>query len=156
MKKTILLTCLLSTISWSSPPDSTEAVTVAETVFLAMQEGNGEIIIANLSDAALLEVDEILANLLEYPDLTLAMLSFNWGVETVPLDYVEWSNDDLLSAIYSSPLSRSILLDSDNTRSGFQLSGSAATVTWILSGEEWSMTLAHENGSWKVCNLEEF
>jgi len=156
MKSVHILACLLAVTAIAPASDSTEVLSVADTVFIAMQEADGEIIAAHLSYSALLEIDGILANLLEYPDLTLTMLSFNWGVETVPLDYAEWNRADLLSVIYSSPLSRSILLDPGNARSGIELSGSTATVTWTLRGEEWPMVLVREDGSWKVRDLEDF
>ena len=146
----------LPAVALASAADSTEVVQVSETVFQAMRDGDGTVIVAHLSMDALAAVDEILLNLRENPDLTLAMLSFNWGVETVPMDYAEWDRADLLSVIYSSPLSKSILLDPGNRISGVEVSGGSAVVTWTLCGEEWPMALVLEDGIWLVSDLEDF
>jgi hypothetical protein len=140
----------------ASAADSTAAADVSVEVFSAMQEADGAAIVACLSLGALAELDGILQNLRENPDLTLAMLSFNWGVETVPTNYDEWGYGDLLSVIYSSTFSKSILLDTTNSLTEVTVAGDTAVALWSLCGEDWPMVLVLEDGEWKVDDIEDF
>jgi hypothetical protein len=147
---------LASVVTHAISTDSLEVLGVAETVFDAMLEGKGNVIAEHLSVSAMGDMEEILVNLREYPDLTLAMLNFNWGVEVIDMDVSEWNAGDLLSAIFSSPLSREVLYDPMPGETFLEISGDSANVIWMIRGEEWPMMLVRENGAWKVNEIEYF
>jgi len=156
--RTLILTVvvLASVVTHAQTADSLEVLGVAEAVFGAMLEGEGNVIAEHLSASALGDMEEILANLREYPDLTLAMLNFNWGVEVIDMDVTEWNAGDLLSAIFSSPLSREVLYDPVSGDTFLEISGDSANVIWMIRGEEWPMMLVRESGVWKVNEIEYF
>jgi hypothetical protein len=156
MRIMIAVIIALPVAALASGADSTAAADVALEVFSAMQAADGTALVAHLSLGALAELDGILQNLRENPDLTLAMLSFNWGVETVPTNYGEWGYGDLLSVIYSSTFSKSILLDTTNSLTEISVSGDTAVAMWSLCGEDWPMVLVLEDGEWKVDDIEDF
>ena len=134
--------------------DSLEVLGVAETVFDAMLEGEGNVIAEHLSLSALGDMEEILISLQEYPDPTFAMLNFNWGVEVIDMDVSEWNAGDLLSVIFSSPLSREVLYDPVPGEVFLEISGDSANVIRMINGEEWPMTLVREDELWKVNEIE--
>lgn len=156
--RTLILTVMVlaSVVTHAISTDSLEVLGVAETVFDAMLEGKGNVIAEHLSVSAMGDMEEILVNLREYPDLTLAMLNFNWGVEVIDMDVSEWNAGDLLSAIFSSPLSREVLYDPMPGETFLEISGDSANVIWMIRGEEWPMMLVRENGAWKVNEIEYF
>ncbi len=147
---------LTSVAAHAQKTDSLEVLGVAEAVFEAMLEGKGNVIAEHLSVSALGDMEEILVNLREYPDLTLAMLNFNWGVEVIDMDVSEWTAGDLLGAIFSSPLSREVLYDPMSGETYLEISGDSANVIWMILGEEWPMMFVREDGAWKVSEIEYF
>jgi len=152
----LTVVALAAVVTHAQTTDSLEVLGVAEAVFDAMLEGEGSLIAEHLSVSALGDMEDILTNLREYPDLTLAMLNFNWGVEVIEMDVTEWQAGDLLSAIFTSPLSRDVLYDPTPGDTFLEISGDSANVIWMIRGEEWPMMLVREGGVWKVSEIEYF
>ena len=156
MWRAFIFFMVIAAIADTPEPDSNSAPMVAETVFTALIDGNGDVIAANLSTCALADVQEILDNLRTSPDLTLAMLNFNWGVEHIEGDIAEWDEGDLLTAVFSSSLFRDLLAGSQTDPAEFEITGDSATVIWTVREEEWLMVLVLEQDQWKVSDIEGF
>ena len=120
----------------------------------AIKAGDGEKAASYLSDHALSQMDDYLADIKEDPESALGYFE-NMGIETTAGEIEDWTSADLYAALISSPGMVEEMgdkLDLDITGSEIRDSEPKVYFTTV-DGDEKDFEMVLENGEWKLWDM---